>query len=96
MMMLIAGIIGGLGLACLISRQTMLGLLVGMQLLVLGATMIFVVAGISSGVRTEGHLFGFFVLLSGIAQLVGGYAIAIRLFYLKKRVRVDDLRSLKQ
>jgi NADH:ubiquinone oxidoreductase subunit K len=96
MMTLVAGLIGAFGLACMIARRTLLGLMVGVQLLVLGATMMFVLAGISSGERVHGHLFGMFIALSGVAQLAGGYAIAIRLFYLKNRTKMDELRSLKQ
>lgn len=96
MMMLVAGGIGALGLVCMIARRTLLGLMVGAQLLVLGSTMMFVLAGISSGQRVQGHLFGIFVALGGVAQLAGGYAIAIRLFYLKNRTRMDELRALKQ
>lgn len=95
-MMLVAGLIGALGLACMVSRRTLLGLMVGIQLLVLGSAMMFVLAGISSGARVEGHLFGLFIALSGVAQLAGGYALAIRLFYLKNRTQMDQLRSLKQ
>jgi NADH:ubiquinone oxidoreductase subunit K len=58
--------------------------------------MVFVLAGISSGARTQGHLFGLFIALSGVAQLAGGYALAVRLFYLKNRTKMDQLRSLKQ
>jgi NADH:ubiquinone oxidoreductase subunit K len=96
MMMLVAGLIGGLGLICMISRRTLLGMMVGIQLLVLGSTMMFVLAGILSGARVEGHLFGLFIALGGVAQLAGGYALAIRLFYLKKQVSMDELRVLKQ
>ena len=49
LMMLLAGLIGGMGLVCIISRKTLLGLMIGIQLLVLGSTTIFVFAGISSG-----------------------------------------------
>lgn len=95
-MMLLAGVIGALGLVCMISRRTLLGLMVGAQLLVLGSTMMFVLAGISSGARIQGHLFGMFIALGGVAQLAGSYAIAIRLFYLDNRTKMDQLRSLKQ
>jgi NADH:ubiquinone oxidoreductase subunit K len=96
MMMLVAGLIGALGLACVIARRTLLGVMVGVQLMVLGSTMMFVLAGISAGERVEGHLFGIFIALGGVAQLAGGYAIAIRLFYLKSRTKMDELRALKQ
>lgn len=94
-MIVTAAILGGLGLICLVSRRTLLGLLIGLQLLVLGATSIFVMAGVSSGAHSHGHIFGLFIVLGGVAQLVVGYALAVRLFYLKKRVGMDELRSLK-
>ncbi len=96
MMMIVAGIIGGMGLVCMVSRRTLLGLLIGVQLLVLGSTMIFVLAGISSGARVHGHIAGLFIVFGGVAQLVAGYSLAIRLFYLKSRIHMDELRSLKQ
>ena len=95
-MMWVAGLIGGMGLVCMISRKTLLGLLIGIQLLVLGSTMMFVVAGVSSGFRIQGHIFGLFINLGGIAQLVVGFALAIRLFFLKKGISMDELRTLKQ
>jgi len=96
MMMWIAGLIGGLGLVCMISRKTMLGLLIGIQVLILGSTMMFVLAGISSGMRVQGYIFGLFITLGGMVQLVVGYALAIRLFFLKKRISMEELQALKQ
>jgi NADH:ubiquinone oxidoreductase subunit K len=95
-MMLVAGIIGGMGIICMISRNTMLGLLVGMQLLVLGASLAFVIAGLSSGLKIYGQAFGFFITLGGIAQLAVGYALSIRLFFLKKKITLDQIQSLKK
>lgn len=95
MMTWLAGLIGGLGLVCMISRKTLLGLLIGVQLFVLGSTMMFVLAGLSSK-STEGHIFGLFITLGGIAQLVAGYALAIRLFFLKKRISMNEIQALKQ
>ena len=95
-MMILAGIIGAFGLICMVSRRTLLGLLIGIHLLILGSSMMFVLAGLNTGLAVEGHLFGLFILLGGIAQVVVGYALAIRLFFIKKRISLDDLRMLKQ
>jgi NADH:ubiquinone oxidoreductase subunit K len=96
MIVWLAGLIGVLGLASILSRKTLLGTLVGIQTLILGCSMTFVLAGISGGERVQGTLFATFILLSGVAQLVAGYALVIRFFYLKKGTEMRELRSLKQ
>ncbi|MCM2322092.1 MAG: NADH-quinone oxidoreductase subunit K [Oligoflexia bacterium] len=96
MIMVVAGIIGAMGLVCIISRRTLLGTLLGVQMLVLGASMTLVLAGASSGARVNGHVFGFLIALGGVGQLVAGYALAVRLFYLKDKNDIEELRSLKQ
>jgi NADH:ubiquinone oxidoreductase subunit K len=101
MLMTVAGLIGAMGLVCVVMRRTLLGLLIGIQLMIMGATMMFVVAGIFAGtthdgvVRASGHAGGVFIAVGGIAQLVAGFALAIRLFYLKNRIEMSDLKSLK-
>ena len=94
--MIVAGLLGGLGMICILSRNSLLGLLIGVQLLVIGSTMIFVLAGISSGQKVDGYMFAMFISLGGIAQLVVGFSLAIRLFFLKKRISVSELQALKQ
>ncbi len=95
-MMWLSGLIGGMGLVCLIWRRTLLGVMVGIQLLILGATLVFVLAGISSGVRLEGHVVALFVTFGGVAQLVAGFSLAVRLFYLRNKTEMSELRSLKR
>lgn len=92
----LAALIAGLGVVCIVSRRTLLGLMVGIQILILGATLAFVLAGLAADARTEGHLTGLLIVLGGVAQLVGGYSLAIRLFYLRNRGGMDELRSLKR
>lgn len=95
-MMFIAGLIGGLGLVSMISKRTLLGLLIGIQLLVLGSTLIFVLAGEAADRAVHGYIFGIFITLGGIAQLAVGYSLAVRLFFLKKKIGLEELRTLKQ
>jgi NADH-quinone oxidoreductase subunit K len=96
MLMVLAALLGGLGLFSVISRRTLLGILVGIQLMLIGASMTFVLAGISSGARVLGLTVGLFIVLGGVAQLVGGYALTTRLFYLKRGISIRELRSLKR
>lgn len=96
MIVVIAGVIGALGLVCLMTRKTLLGILIGVQLLVLGATIIFVMAGLSSGSKERGFIFGLFIILGGVAQIVIGYVLTIRLFFQNKTTSMDELRALKQ
>ena len=90
-MMLIAALMTGMGLTCLLLRRTLLGALIGLQLMMLGTTVVFV----STDRLTEGHVFGLFIALSAVAQLVGGFAIAVRLFVQRRRTGMDELRTLK-
>ena len=88
-----------LGLVCLMARRTLIGVLVGIQVLVLGASMNFVLSGIASGgsagARQNGHIFALVIVLAGVAALAAGFAIAVRMFYLKEKVEMDELRSLR-
>jgi NADH:ubiquinone oxidoreductase subunit K len=96
MMTAVAAAIGGLGLACMLLRRSLLGVLVGVQLLALGSATMFVISGIVSGARVQGHVFALFIVLGGVAQLVGGYALTVRFFYLRNNIGMDELRSLKR
>lgn len=93
--MLIGVLIGMIGIACLIFRQTMLGVIIGLQLTILGTTATFVLSGAGVGVESEGILFALFVLMGGICQIVIAYALATRLFYLKRNVEMKSITSLR-
>jgi NADH:ubiquinone oxidoreductase subunit K len=95
-LMWLSAALGGVGLFTLLYKKTLLGLLVGMQLLTLGATSLLVFAGASSGEILEGHLFAFFIVIAGVAQIVAGCALATRMFYLKSKTSLDELRTLKR
>lgn len=94
-MIIVSLVLGALGLVCLLSRTTLPGALIGIQLIFLGAETIFVVAGSVSGIPLEGHLFGLFIIVGGAVQVVVGHALAIRLFYLKKGTNIGDLKGLR-
>ena len=94
-MITLSALLGGLGLTCMLYRRTVLGVLIGIQLLTMGATLLFVLSGSFSGPPIEGHISGLFVCLSGVALLVVGYALAVRLFYLRKQAGMSEVKALK-
>lgn len=94
--LVVSALLGTLGIIALIRRKTLLGILMGMQLLTLGASLVFVSAGVLSNTHNKAHVFGIFIILGGLAQLATGYAFALRLFLLKKSIAMDKVRSLKQ
>ena len=95
-MILVPVVIGLLGLVCLLAKKSMLGIVIGINLMIMGATSAFVVAGVISGRATDGQVFAVFVALSGVAQLVVGYSLAVRLFYLRRGTTLKGLRTLKR
>ena len=94
-MITIALWIVGMGIFSLIMRRTLLGVLIGSQLIILGSTLVFVVGGALTTGSNESNVLGFFIVLSGLAQLVAGGVLAIRLYYLRKQIYIKDLRLLK-
>ena len=94
-MIFISAILGALGLVAMILKRTLLGVLAGMQLLTLGAGILFALGGATSAAPLTGHSFGLFIAFGSVAQLVVGYALSVRLFYLKKRVGMNELHSMK-
>ncbi len=91
-----SGLLGALGIVCIASRRSLLGVMIGVQVLLLGATLMMVVSGILSGEGVHGHVYGFLVLIGGVAQLVGGYALSVRLYYLKNKNTLDQLKALRK
>ncbi len=94
-MIVVAALLGGFGITCMLYRSTLLGLLIGLQLLVLGTTLGFVLAGVSTQSAVEGHIFGIFILAGSVGLFAVGLALAVRLFFLKGNTSVDELRNLR-
>lgn len=94
-MILFAVAVGALGVLCLAWRQTLLGVLIGLQLLSLGGGLFLVLSGVIAGVREDGQVAGLLIAIASLGQLVAGLAVATRLFYLKGRSEMKDLRALK-
>lgn len=94
-MIWIAGIMGGLGIACMMLKKTLIGILMGMQILASGAVLMFTSVGMISGLKMDSYIFGIFIILSSIVQLAVGYSLAIRSFFQKKNILIEPKEKLR-
>ena len=92
----VAAVVGGLGLAALIFKETLIGFLIGIQLLVLGSSLAFVGKGIESGTPVDGQVFGLFIGFSAVSTVVACLGLAVRLFSLAGRADMSEVRDLKK
>lgn len=92
----LSGFFGALGIWMVLNRRSIFGVVLATQLLGTGAALAFVSSGLLTGKLAESSVYTLLVALIGIAQMVAGYALSVRLFYLKRRTSLDELRSLKQ
>ncbi len=90
-MILLAALMIGLGICGLLKKETMLGFLISFQFLVLGCVGLFLASG-----GPRGHLVGLMILVSSILYSTGMLAMTIRLHFMKRGTRLDDLRRLKR
>jgi NADH:ubiquinone oxidoreductase subunit K len=93
---LVSGALGAIGLVGMLYKKTMLGIIVSIQMMVLGASVLFVATGSEAGTQTDGHSFAVFVIIGGLVQGIGGYALATRMFYLKNESTLSKIRELKR
>jgi NADH:ubiquinone oxidoreductase subunit K len=94
-MILLSALLAALSLATVIMRKSILGTLVGIQLGIYGAVLLFVFGRGQAEKGSDAMLFAFFILLSGVVQWAVGFALAVRLFYFRRRVDLDEVRSLR-
>lgn len=93
MMVAVALTLMGFGCVAVMTRRSFLGVVVGLQLLSYSLAWMFVSAGKAV---EKGHVIAMLVLLSGLAQLACGLAIAARVFLIKKTSSMRGLEELKR
>ena len=87
--------LGAIGMIGLLYKKTMLGLIVSIQFMVLGACVLFVFSA-AQAMQMDGLAFAVLIVIAGLSQSIGSYALATRLFYLRNKTSVSELRSLKR
>ena len=94
-MMWVGCAISVLGLLAMMTRNHLLGTLLGIQLLFIGSSALLVLASAPKAAGHEAHIFSVFVVGCGVFQLAIGCALASRIFFLKNNATISDLKGLK-
>lgn len=102
--MLIAGILGSLGLIAILCRRTFLGVLVGFQLVAWSGAVAVVFSGESAQRGSAGEVFAVIILLASLAVFILGLAVSVRFSHLLSRekkemqpggIQLEEMRELK-
>jgi NADH:ubiquinone oxidoreductase subunit K len=81
----------GAGLICALYRRTVLGVLIGIQIMFLGTSLVFV--AIAQAPKPQ--LFSLLICLNLIPVISTGLALAVRLFYIKESAQMNDIKGIK-
>lgn len=96
MIFVCCAMIAGFGLMSLLLRKTLLGVVLGLQLLGLASALVFVVAGVQSGVPLSGSVFAWLISVAQVAVWVTAFALIARFFLLRQSVEVEKAGELKR
>ena len=94
-MSVIGLVLMGIGIWALLVRRSFLSLLVGFQILFLGAGLTLALSSANANLVNEVTVFVVFVLLIGLAQGMVGFGLLLRLEYLRMQRVPRFLRSLR-
>ncbi len=96
---IVPAILAGLAVAGILTKRTLLGMAASIQILFMAVALFLVLVGAlsldSAGTGVHAHAGGFFITTIGVAQLVTLFALAVRLFYHKRKINLSELRTLK-
>jgi len=96
MIFVCCAMIAGFGLMSVLMRKTLLGVVLGLQLLGLACSLVFVVAGVQAEVPLAGGVFGWLISISYVAVYVAAFALIARFFILKQSAAVENAGELKR
>ena len=85
-----------LGFSGVLVNRGLPGVISSIQVLFLALVLGFVAAGEMTGRAVAAESDGFFVFIAIAVQVVVGLSLSIRLYYLRRSVRMDELRRLKR
>ena len=88
----IAALLVGLGVYGILARRNAIGVLMGVELVLNGATVNFVAfAYFNPAFEIEGQVFALFVIVLAAAEIGVGLAIVLQLYRMRHSVAVDEV-----
>jgi NADH:ubiquinone oxidoreductase subunit K len=88
--------LAGIGLYCLLASRNLIRVIVGLQLLIKGVALAFVLGGNMSGNVSLGQTLGLTVIVADTIVAVVGLAMAVQIRHRLGSLDVKDLSSLKR
>lgn len=98
-MTLLAVVLAALGMATVISKRELLGMLSGVVLLFWGAAVFLMSGADDAALEGTAQVYVIFILAFAVPVLAMGAALTLRLFYLRSRSNSDEeigLNTLRQ
>jgi len=84
-----------LGIVNIISRRSVVGMVLGLHFVMLGMSLLAVSVVDFSLDRVEAVAFGVFLVVLQTVVVASGYAISIRLFYNRRSTAMKNLNELR-
>lgn len=88
--------LAGVGFYCLLATRNLIRVIVGLQLMIKGVALAFVLAGNTSGNVNLGQTLGLTVIVADTIVAVVGLAMAVRIRHRLGSLDVKELSSLKR
>lgn len=84
-----------LGLTIMVSRKSIIAILIGIELILNASALNFVAYSRFVTHNLDGHIFPLFIIVVAAAEAAVGLAIAIRFFQIKESIHIDDATELQ-
>lgn len=94
--LVVAALIFALGVGVIITRRNAVAVLLGVELMLNGATLNFVTFSRYMNHNLDGQLVSIFVIILAAAEAAVALAIVLNLFHVLDTVHVDDADELKE
>ena len=85
-----------LGIVCIVSRRNILYVLMGIEMILNAANIIFVAFNRFNGDGLEGRMFAIFVIILAAAEAAVALAIVLNVFHLFKSIKPGDVDLLRE